>query len=277
MEEDPLLNQGGGPTSSVRFIAINPNNSVLAEPALRRVFLCAIARVPLRISTTWPFESFIPPENKFWQNPAVSDTCGHFGAQPSQIVDFLKAAGYSWQKEPVGSESGEGLILQDGTLFPAVTIMSPPEEIEPARMEVALYIEETARHLGIPLTVMVVSPEDLHYAVYSSGNYDMAIVAYRLSAYSGYLCDWFRAPGSFDYGSDRLRSACDSFDATADLETARQVSYEIQSILMEDLPFIPLYQVLRYEAYRKIDYPFDNVLDGISGLYGAPALAIPVP
>jgi hypothetical protein len=45
---------------------------------------------------------------------------------------------------------------------------------------------------------------------------------------------------------------------------------------MEDLPFIPLYQVMQYEAVRNVAYPFEGVLDGLSGLYGAPSLAVPV-
>lgn len=103
----------------------------------------------------------------------------------------------------------------------------------------------------------------------------MALLGWRLSAYPGYVCEWFQAPSPFEYGSDRLTSACEAFNATADLETARRAAYEIQSILMEDLPLIPLYQVLRYEAYRNVAYPFDKVLDGLSGSYGAPSLAVP--
>jgi len=51
----------------------------------------------------------------------------------------------------------------------------------------------------------------------------------------------------------------------------------LQSILAEDLPFIPLYAVLNYDAFQHVTYPFDSVTGGLSGVYGAPSLAIPSP
>jgi hypothetical protein len=91
------------------------------------------------------------------------------------------------------------------------------------------------------------------------------------------VCDWFQPPAPFDYGSDRLRSACAALTGTADLPGARRAAFEVQAILMQDLPFIPLYQMQGPENYRNVVYPFDSVLNGLSGLYGAPALAVPAP
>jgi ABC-type oligopeptide transport system substrate-binding subunit len=62
-----------------------------------------------------------------------------------------------------------------------------------------------------------------------------------------------------------------------DLETAKASASEIQSILMSDLPLIPLYSEVRFDAYRNVRYPFSKVIDGLGGLYGAPGLAIPIP
>jgi ABC-type transport system substrate-binding protein len=70
---------------------------------------------------------------------------------------------------------------------------------------------------------------------------------------------------------------CEAFNSTADLGTARQASHEIQSILMEDLPFIPLYLHMEFENHLNVTYPFDFALNGLSGLYGAPSQAIPLP
>lgn len=133
-----------------------------------------------------------------------------------------------------------------------------------------------ANYLGIPLTVQWTDPESLRYAVYSSGDYDMAILGWRLGEYPSYLCEWFQPPGAFAYPDDGLKSACDRLESTADLATARLASYEIQTILMEDLPLIPLFQVMRYEVVGNIRYPFASPLDGFSGMYGAPWLAAPL-
>jgi hypothetical protein len=108
-----------------------------------------------------------------------------------------------------------------------------------------------------------------------------------LSLYPTYLCEWFKpAEGNpFAYNGSRpalsevegLRAACETWDDTSDLEQARILVSEIQSILAQDLPLIPLYVEVRTDAYRNIRYPFDGLLDGLSGLYGAPSLAVPIP
>jgi peptide/nickel transport system substrate-binding protein len=260
-------------STSVDFVIINPTRAILAKSTFRRVLFCAVTNVPVRALTT---RAFIPI-SLYVQAPNYSDLCGVGGASRLEAVELLKSAGYTWQREPTETEVGEGLILPDGSLFPAITVLASSESIDPRHLETALYMEQSARELGIPLSKKLVGSEELRYAVYSSGDYDMAIVGYRLSAYPGYLCEWFQAPSPFEYGSDRLKSTCEAFNSTADLETARQAAFQVQSFLMEDLPFIPLYMVPRYEAFQNISYPFDDVLGGISGLYGAPALAIPAP
>ncbi|OGO39024.1 MAG: hypothetical protein A2Z03_00300 [Chloroflexi bacterium RBG_16_56_8] len=189
----------------------------------------------------------------------------------------MKSAGYTWQKEPTDEQPGEGLILPDGTPLPAILLLAPFETADPQRAAAAQFVEQFLSYIGTPLVAKFASPEDIRYAVYSSGGYDMAIIGWGVSAYPGYLCEWFQPPSPFAYGAGRLESACQALKAAINLETARQSVIEIQSILMEDLPFIPLYQGMIYEAYRNINYPFEHVLDGLSGLYGAPSLAIPSP
>ena len=65
-------------------------------------------------------------------------------------------------------------------------------------------------------------------------------------------------------------------ESTSDLETARQQLTQIQERLAEQLPFIPLYSGLTHDAYQGIRYPFEQVLNGLSGVYGAPSLALPL-
>jgi peptide/nickel transport system substrate-binding protein len=54
------------------------------------------------------------------------------------------------------------------------------------------------------------------------------------------------------------------------------LAFQIQDTLATELPYIILFTTPIYDAYRNVDYPYTDVLDGIgSGLYGAPSLAIP--
>jgi ABC-type oligopeptide transport system substrate-binding subunit len=131
--------------------------------------------------------------------------------------------------------------------------------------------------VGIQLVVQSVDPERLRYAVFSSHQYDLAILGWHVSEYPGYLCDWFGAGNPFGVHSNYLQSSCEALNSTGDLTTAQQDVFGIQSTLVHDLPFIPLYSNATYDAYRSIRYPFTEVQNGLSGIYGAPSLAIPAP
>jgi hypothetical protein len=50
----------------------------------------------------------------------------------------------------------------------------------------------------------------------------------------------------------------------------------IQSILMEDLPFLPLYATYTHDTYQNIQYPFEAVPGGVAGFFGVSSLAYPV-
>jgi ABC-type transport system substrate-binding protein len=103
----------------------------------------------------------------------------------------------------------------------------------------------------------------------------MAILNWNLSLYPGYLCEWFGGQGQFNYGSDRIKSDCEALNVESDLAAAQKDAFDIQAVLAQDLPFIPLFTDVHYDAYRNVHYPFESVLGGLGGLYGAPSYAMP--
>jgi hypothetical protein len=107
----------------------------------------------------------------------------------------------------------------------------------------------------------------------------MALLGWHLAAYPAYLCEWFMPVGQnpFAYNRGRLQSGCEAWVQADDLDAVKPLAFEIQSLLVQDLPLIPLYTNIRVDAYRNIRYPFAEVVDGLGGLYGAPELAVPVP
>jgi peptide/nickel transport system substrate-binding protein len=264
---------------SVKFLVINQYNSALADAAIRQAFAC-IVWFPSRSSSA-PLNGFVFQENVIWHNPESATPCSDLTdvnigqLRWGQIVQILKSAGYSWQSEPTKDVAGVGFLTPDGQPFPPVKLLSLSEENDSMQATEANYIGEAATKLGIPISVENASPEDIRYEVFSSKKYDMAILGWSLSLYPGYLCRWFGGQGQFNYGSDRLKSECEALAVESNLDSARQHIFTIQSILVEDLPFIPLYAGITYDAYRNIHYPFETVLGGYGGLYGAPSYAIP--
>jgi len=245
--EDPGLHLVENGTARAHFLVINPSNPALKDSAFRKVLSCSITRVlEVGASTGRPLLSVVPPGSAGWQDLDAPHQCK--GSTPPET----------------------------GTL-PELMLLAPTAEIDPQAAEVAVEVQQAAQALGIGVTVAYAGLEDIRYAIFSSGQYDMALMGWRLAAYPGYLCEWFGEGAHFDYGSEALRSECVALEGESDLEAARQHFYEIQSILAEDLPFIPLYTEFTYDTYRNVSYPFEEVLDGLSGLYGAPSLAIPSP
>jgi ABC-type oligopeptide transport system substrate-binding subunit len=266
-------------TSSVNFIVINQANTALADSTFRQALSCLIDNGTLgRYFIALPQDTFVPDGNQPWINSAATNQCkGQAGSdRKKQATEILKLARYTWQKEPTDEHAGQGLTRPDGTLFPKITLVSADRG--ESSSSVSKIVEQMiARDFGIPLIGKSETAQDVRYEVFSSGDYDMAVLDWHLSAYPGYLCDWFKDGNPFGYQSSRLQSACDALNSTSELTTAQKDFYEIQSILAQDLPFIPLYSGITYDAYRNIKYPFDHVLGGLSGVYGAPSLAIPAP
>jgi ABC-type transport system substrate-binding protein len=280
LEDDPAITLSRNPTRSARFLAFNHANPYLSDPALHQALTCLLepqAFSEISDGATVPLSGFVLDD--FWRAEGVILPCAQEKGETrlDQAVMILKAAGYSFSKEPASNAADIEIRNPEGNLLPSFTLLAPKDD--PLRVETALYIAQQAEVIGLALEVHQSNPDNLLYAVYGSGDYDMALLGWRLSAYPAYLCEWFMpAEGNpFAYNGSSLREECEAWEVTSDLEQARAHASEVQSILAQDLPMIPLFECVRADAYRNIRYPVDNLLDGLSGLYGAPTLAIPIP
>lgn len=267
------------PTESLRFVIFNNGNSNIANPVLHQALACMIDQQNLSNleGQAMPLDFFVISGGPFSSDADSPFSCKGFddASRLAQAVKLLNSADYSWGQAPSGNVAGQGLKLPNGEAFASITLLvSKPDSL---RTLAATYIQQRVSLLGIPLTVQLVSQDEINYAVFSSGQYDMALLGWRVSEYPGYLCDWFGDGNPFHYDRSRLKSACEALNSTCDLAQAQKQVYEIQSSLAQDLPFIPLYSGITFDTYRNITYPFDSVLGGLSGNYGAPSLAIPAP
>ena len=263
---------------SLQFLVINPLSTELNDPAVHQALACVIDQEQLVSHLNGkasPLESYVLPAESSWNNIDASLPCkgSDNASRIEQAVQFLKSAGYTWKQEPVSNAAGQSLTLPNGQAFPNINLLTP--SFDDSRATAASYIQHQARMLGIPLTAKPVSSDELNYSVLSSYRYDAALLGWHVSSYPGYLCDWFGDGNPFHYDESQMKPLCDTLNMTNDLTAARQQVYEIQSVLARDLPFIPLYSGVTYDVYHNVMYPFDQVLDGLSGVYGAPALAIP--
>ncbi|MCC7117933.1 MAG: hypothetical protein IT310_05355 [Anaerolineales bacterium] len=277
---DVILNSTEGsqtdllsPSRSARFLAFNPRNEILSDVSLRKALACVSGAFAPGLMPA----GFAP--SPAWQNAGLALPCAGLSADERipAAVEMLKSAGYRWAQEPGVTQPGSGLQTPDGQAFPRLVLLSTSAEVDSARAQAAKYIEQQALHLGIPLSAQLTDAAGLRYAVYSSGKYDLAVLGWRLSEYPGYLCDWFGSGGPFENRNDQFQAGCAALNSETDLTAAQSYLFQIQAILMEELPFVPLYAETTAVKAQQVKYPFAWALGGLTALYGAPAEAIPAP
>jgi ABC-type transport system substrate-binding protein len=267
------------PANNIRYLAFNLANPALADAVLRAAIACVI--LPPAGNIIIPADGLVPRSNHFWRNPDVTLPCQGVvdgQARLSQAVSLLEAAGYAWDVKPAwtgASLPGSGLRRADGAVIPPLRLLGYSPEADIQRMAWASAIAGQLSQLGIPIQFEEVEQEDVLYRVFDTGEYDMVILGWRLPLYPAYLCDLFGPGNPYSYANSVLTQNCEALRTTTDLESARQMVFTIQSLLAADLPVVPLYGNVVSDFTSGISYPFQNVLDGISGLYGAPDLALP--
>jgi len=266
------------PTRSMRFILFNLDADGVSDAVLRRALVCMIDQYALAASLPSggaPRTAFVPPEDETWSSADAALPCAGLDAASrlAQAAQMLRDAGYTWDQDPIAGGAGQGLKRPDGSPASPLHLLAPaPDE---QRMASATYVVQQGQLLGLPIRAQPVAADAVDYAVLSSREFDMAIVGWRVSPYPGYLCDWFEAGGPFHYDPTALTSHCGQLDVTSDLDAARGLLIEIQRTLADELPLVPLYADVVREPVNGISYPFTAVLDGLAGVYGAPALASP--
>jgi peptide/nickel transport system substrate-binding protein len=270
---------------SARFLVFNPLSPQLADPVLRIALSCMIDREVLAMDVLQNYatslDSFLLSSQ--WHDPSLKDACAGMdkSSRIAYAVKVLKEAGYSWTQEPGVDSAGQNLLISNGEAFPKITLAVPSKEEDALRFAAAKYVAGQAQYLGIPFAVQEMSINDVVYAVYSSQKYDMALMGWRLSEYPAYLCQWIIGGGQKLYldNSGRLKSTCDALEGESNLDRARQAFYQIEALLMSELPLIPLFTVTHADVYRGLSYPAPaaNVINGWDGFYGAPSYAIPGP
>jgi peptide/nickel transport system substrate-binding protein len=266
------------PSSSLRFLAFNTSAMGLNDSALRSALACMLDQAELtgHIGNAVALPSILrSPETSGYDPEAAIPCAGLDSARRLEsAVGLLKAAGYSWAREPVNGQPGNGLEGPNGSAVPVLRLLAPDSDEQ--RVAAAAYIEERAAALGIHFRVQAVASDALDYMVLSSGDFDAAVMGWRVGAYPGYICDWFDEGGVFNYSPSLLPALCAELQVASELEDARARVDAMQTALMHEMPIVPLYTVAVTDELQGVGYPFQSVMDGLAGVYGAPELAFPV-
>ncbi len=209
-------------------------------------------------------KSVVPSGNKFWHCPDVPEY-GQGLSREGRIrkaYEILSKAGYKWKAPPVNGEGkvvkGEGFLLPDGNPMEDFTILTPPSDYDPNRAMVGMMVQEWLRMAGIPASSKPMAFGSLIDQVKNRHQFDLFVLGYgSLSLDPDYVANFFESANDKSGGWNMSGYRNPEFDRMAD-ESSRVMDekkrqaliWEMQKILLRDVPYFPLYNPKLIEAAR---------------------------
>jgi ABC-type transport system substrate-binding protein len=226
--------------------------------------------------------SIVPPGNRFWYcrgGPFRGD--GLTGEERvKKAYTILRKAGYTWEIPPVDSSGkvveGRGIRLPNGSPMERCTILTPPADYDPHRAMTGMMIQEWLKAGGIPATAKPMPFGSLIQQVKERRQFDCFILGYgKLSLDPDYLRNFFHSRNDRPRGWNMSGYNNPDFDRIADesagmmdREKRRKLVCDMQKIILEDVPYIPLYNPKLIEAARTGRYKgWVEMLGGIGNIW----------
>ncbi|MDH3260790.1 MAG: ABC transporter substrate-binding protein [Acidimicrobiia bacterium] len=286
-------------SNEFRYLAFNMRKSPMSYQGFRKAIGCVTDKEfmqTLSQGAAIATYGLVPPDNTFWANPDVEELCIGLTSEErfNRATKLLKTDGFTWAVEPewnpeneeLEAGTGTGLTDPEGVAVPELELLAQGPDFDPLRSTYSLWIAEWASNLGIPVKA---NPTGLRVIVdkaFALGeaalNWDMYILGWGLrdpalpafhesffASYQDSAQGGFNTPG---YVNDRVDELVAELLAATDVETARAAVRELDRIIVEDAPYVVLYEIPIVEAYRNtLVFPFTDTLAGLQNLNGLPA------
>jgi ABC-type transport system substrate-binding protein len=226
--------------------------------------------------------SVIPPGNKLWSCPDLP-RYGEGLSKEDRVrraYEILKKAGYTWDVPPVREAGevmkGEGIRLTNGEPMEKFSILTPPADYDPMRAMSGVIIQEWLKEIGIPAAAKPMALGSLLQKVDSERDFDAFILGYgNLDIDPDWVRRFFHSREDRKRGGNKAGYQNPGFDkiadqsaSTMDRKERQKLVWQMQKIIMQDLPFIPLYNPALIEAVRERKFSgWVNMLEGIGNLW----------
>ena len=226
--------------------------------------------------------SVVPPGNAFYHNPHVR----HYGDGLSHderiklAYNMLKENGYTWEVPPVNENGdvvkGRGIRLPDGNPMERFTILTPPADYDPRRAFAGLMIQEWLRDMGMQAYARPMAFSALLQQVKGKREFDAFILGYgKLNLDPDYVGTFFYSKQDKERGWNMSGYRNKTFDklrnkqrGQLDRDQRRETLWEMQRILIEDVPYIPLYNPNVLEAARSDQFSgWVEMVEGIGNIW----------
>lgn len=272
--------------SALYYMGFNVRKPPFNDPNLRRAIATLVDKdfIITRIlqGHGTKMTSIIPPGNRFYYCPDLP-TYGDGLSREERVkkaYDILRNAGYDWEVPPVDRSGkvvkGEQIRLPNGQAMEKFLILTPPADYDPARAMSGMIIQEWLKEVGMPASSKPMAFKSLVEQVSVRHDFDAFILGYgRLSLDPDYLRSFFHSSQDKPRGGNKTGYKNPEFDRIADESSRmmdpqkrRELIWEMQKIIMRDVPYVPLYNPSLIEAVRKDKFTgWVQMLEGIGNFW----------
>lgn len=270
------------------YLGLNHNRPSLGTTAFRQalsIWLDRQAIINDAGQDALPAWDLLPAGQHFWYTDTTQLGADLFPQQRvNQAVSILSNAGFTWNITPtwdINSQTlipGEGLNTPTGTLESPLTLLAPVDDALLAAA--ALPLAQALNDLGLSVTAVLTDTPIFNDLIWTQQAFDLFLADWDLDNTPSHLCAPFTStPANISgYANPMLDTACSGYLSAPDLLAARPYVWQMQTILANDLPYLPLFTLPLREAYRfdHVHYPYTDALDGLGGRNGLTAVARPV-
>lgn len=272
--------------SAFYYMGFNLRRPPFSHPPLRRAMAFMIdkevivSRIMQGFATK--MSSVVPKGNSFWHNPALP-RYGE-GLSRNQRIRrawrILSEAGYTWETPPVNAENQvvepSNIRLPGGKPMERFTILTPPAGYDPHRAACGTIIQEWVKALGLPASSRPMSFGALLDKVKGRHDFDAFILGYgRLSLDPDYLRSFFHSKNDKERGWNMSGYRNEEFDrlanaslAAMDKKKRQKLVWEMQDMVLRDVPYFPLYNPTLIEAVNTENFTgWVEMVGGIGNIW----------
>ena len=269
--KDPNIKIYSGLKGGYRYLAYNMKRPPVDDLAFRKALALLVDKefIVKRIlhDQGERLDTLVPPDNTLFFNPNTPKYGEGLGWKDRVATarDMLKEAGYTWDVEPVGGgvtgqfdPRGEGFKLPEGKPCDEMYLLTPPADYDAQRAQAGNLIQQWMNGFGIPVSWRPMAFGAMIKKVRADRDFDFFVSGWgALGMDPDYLRSFFHSSADRAKGKNSGGFRNEEFDRLADLQAEtmdlkkrKELVFRLQDILMEELPYIPLYVPLNQEGVR---------------------------
>jgi len=195
------------------------------------------------------------PSMKSWEASGIPT----YAYSTDQAIAILEAAGFkNWDPSDSDIEYSpghDGVIVEN---LPVLQIYTRSDDDH--RINAGKLFSESLKLLGIPHSLIIATYGTVATEVWAEYDYDIYFEYWPWDPLPNFYSEWFRSTADIykdPWGNNEHRYHSKEFDVQAEffsnsttLEAARPYCDEMQRIIGRDVPAIPYYSYVGYNAYR---------------------------